>query len=390
MFPILTISGAPFARGQQYGQAAATLIRHSIASYARLFAYRRGLDWATIQAAALDYVPLLADAAAESLEEIRGIAAGAGCAFAEIVALNARTELMAGKRAIAAHPDYAAAMQRNRAAGVPQHADEPVALVAAGGDHGECTTLAALPQATAANETLLAQTWDWTGDQRAACVLLRIDAPGHPHVLTLTEAGIVAKIGLNAAGVGVSLNILSSAADGKIPGMPVHILLRRLLETSSVAEAINEAQRVPNGASSCITVADAAGHAVSLECTPSTVGIVPPHDGLLVHTNHCMDDSTRPGESELPPFTSTWPRYERAGERLASMKGEISRDGLMAILRDHDGGVNAICRHPDTALHPCERTESVTGVVLDLAAATMYVAPDVPCAVAFHPITLEK
>ena len=59
MFPELTIGGAPFERGQAYGAAVAPLVRHSIASYARLFATRRGLDWADSQAEAMRFAPLL-------------------------------------------------------------------------------------------------------------------------------------------------------------------------------------------------------------------------------------------------------------------------------------------------------------------------------------------
>src|SRR5512146_2434392 len=96
MFPEVSVAGAPYERGRAYGEAVAPLVRHSIASYARLFACRRGLDWAGSQAEAMRFAPLLAEVAPDLLEEMRGIADGAGRALPEIVALNVRTELMAG------------------------------------------------------------------------------------------------------------------------------------------------------------------------------------------------------------------------------------------------------------------------------------------------------
>jgi isopenicillin-N N-acyltransferase-like protein len=388
MFPLIRLSGAPYERGVQYGQATAALIRHSIASYARMFAYRRGLDWAATQQLALDYVSLLEEEAPAEMLEMRGIAEGSNLPLATIVALNVRTELNAGSRPLAgAHANYATAAATNRAAGVPEHAEVvPPTAAQAGYDPGECTTLAALPEATANRETLLAQTWDWSGDQRAACVLLQIEQPDGPRVLTLTEAGILAKIGMNSHGLAVTLNILASRHDGEQQGMPVHVLLRRLLNTASFREATAEIQRVRSAASSCITVASVQGELASFELTPPGVGIVEPVEGILAHTNHCVAAATRPYETPLPILSSSEPRYNRAGQLLADGRGTLDRAALIAILRDQSEGANSICRFPDLALHPCDRTESVAAVVFDLAARTMYVAADVPALVEFEPV----
>jgi isopenicillin-N N-acyltransferase like protein len=336
VFAQITIAGAPFERGQQYGAHAAKQVRHSVASYAALFAYRRGLSWAEAQAQALRFVPLLTDVVPELVEEMRGVAAGAGRAFGEIVALNARTELLAGALPGPAHPQHAAAVAQNRAAQVPEH--------------GECTTVAALPPATNDGATLLAQTWDWTGDQRAACVVLRIRPAGGPEALTVTEGGILAKIGLNSAGVAVALNILRSHADGADVGMPVHLLLRAMLGARSFDEAVALASRAPAGASSCVTVASDAGRAVSLEVTPGSVVQLVPERGLLAHTNHCLDSATQAGETPFDPQSSTVPRYERASALLAEAHGRIDAPMLMALLRDEVGAPlcrsNAPCTWP--------------------------------------------
>lgn len=374
MFPALTLSGAPRERGRQYGRAAAPLVRHSLASYARLFAFWRGLDWGTVRTMAERYLPALGEIAPHVLEEIRGIAEGAELPLADVLALNVRTELLAGQRRDTAHPSYTAAVARNRAAGLPEH--------------GECTTVAALPGATADGATLLAQTWDWSGDQRAACVVLRIAAPGRPDILTVTEAGIVAKIGMNSAGLAVSLNILASQSDGREPGMPVHVLLRMLLELESVADAQALAEQHRAAASSCVTAADSGGSAVSLEITPGGVGVIAPENGLLTHTNHCLLAETRSAECPLPAASSSLPRYDQASRLLAARRGRIDAEALIAVLRDHEGGAMAICRHPDPSIPAPNRVESVLGVVMEPGAGVMHLAADVPCLAPFETVSL--
>lgn len=395
MFPELTIVGAPYERGRQYGAAFAHLIRHSIASYARLFAHRRGLDWAASQAEALRYRPLLADLAPDLLEEMRGIADGARLQLAEIVALNVRTELMAGVGSGVLHPDGPAALARNRAAGVPEHPEaggrEGSDPASGGGrsDDGECTTAAAMGPATADGGVLLAQTWDWQGDQRAACVLLRIQAPGEPAVLTMTEAGIVAKIGVNSAGVAVSLNLLRSHADGREIGMPVHVLLRKMLQCRSFDEALALTGAAPAGGSSCVNLASTEGRLASLELTPGGVGVIAAEGGLLAHANHCTDALTMAGECPLEPVSTSRERSGRAWDLLRAGAGAIDVAALQAILRDHEGDPRCICRHPNMSLPAIDRGESVCGIVIDLGARVMHVAPDVPCTVAFTAVSLQ-
>jgi isopenicillin-N N-acyltransferase-like protein len=304
---------------------------------------------------------------------MRGIADGAGCHLLEVVALNARTELLAGVPA-GPHPAYEEAHARNRAAGVP-------ALT-------ECTTIAALPGATAGGATLLAQTWDWIGSQRDACVVLHIHEPDRPPIVTLTEAGIIAKLGINGAGVAVCLNILRSTSDGQRPGLPVHVLLRRALQTGSLSEARNLVEGTQAAASSCITIADDTGVAVSIELTPGGNSALEPRDGLLVHTNHCLAPTAQAGECVHDPASSTVPRYNRASELAWGQHGQIGSETLMHILRDREGAPLCICRRADPTLPAVQQRETVAGVVFDLRERVMHLAAGRPCDVEFVPVAV--
>ena len=204
MFPVLDVSGGAFERGRAHGRQARDRVERSLANYARLFAFY-GMPWTEARRRAADYRDVIGAFDASLLEEIEGIAQGSGRSVEEILALNARTEIL------------------------------PPAFLT-GADAGECTAIAVTPAGSATGGTLLAQNWDWVGAQREAMIVLRIPESDAPACLTLTEAGMLAKIGLNAVGLGVCLNILRSIFDGSQAGVPVHVLLRALLRRASVRD----------------------------------------------------------------------------------------------------------------------------------------------------------
>jgi isopenicillin-N N-acyltransferase like protein len=248
MFPIIRTFAQPdaYLAGQQYGSAARVRIAHSVKAYRALFA-SCGLDWAEACKKASAFEPIMQAIDPHSTQELRGIAQGSGFDFESILALNCRSELLSA--------DFLNSQITNL-----EHPGLP--------DFNECTSVAVQPKASAAGETWLAQNWDWMGGQREALVLLEGRGPAG-RFLTLTEAGMLAKIGLNEAGFAVGLNIIRSVNDGNRPGIAVHWLLRHLLGCTSIQQAhttIDQlAIRYGFGGSSNIICADASGAVASFE-----------------------------------------------------------------------------------------------------------------------------
>jgi isopenicillin-N N-acyltransferase-like protein len=411
MFPEVTVAGgSPYSRGKTYGSRVPELIERSIATYARLFAYRRGMDWAASQEEALTYLQVLQEGASEVLEEMRGIADGSGRKLSEILALNVRTELLAGHTAGHVHPGWQEALFANSlsTSGVPQSSpDDSGELLgssefaqasattrgeARAHDFGECTTAAAQPAATTMGATILAQTWDWQGDQRAACVLLRIYESGQPDILTCTEAGMVAKHGLNSEGVAIGLNMMRSKTDGQHVGMPIHVLMRKMLKakTFEEARAIPKAHR--SAASSCIVVACRDGNVAALEITPAGVAEVPAQNGRLVHTNHALHPDMTELACPIGASNSTRDRHQRASQLLmtgSGPDGKLHLDDFKAILSDHQGQPRCICRHPDKKVAAVDRTETVCALIFDLGVMGLHVAPHLPCSCQYETILLD-
>ena len=375
MFPLIEVYGSARERGQQHGSKARARIERAIGNYARLFAYC-GIDWQRAQRLGAGYRDIVGALDPALLAEIEGIAAGAGRRVDEILALNARTEILPPSYPGEPHPDRVRIAAANLKAGVP--------------DWGECTAVAVKPAQSASGATLLAQNWDWLGAQRSALVLLRVRGDDGASCLTLTEAGMLAKIGLNNHGFGVCLNIMRSADDGAHAGVPVHVLLRALLAREGVADAIAFAERLSFGASSNVLCADAAGETAALELSPRGLEVIRGADAALCHTNHFLAPASAQHQASLAPSLSTLPRLERMRALTGAHRGKFSVADLERMLRDEADGYLSICRSPDPALDAEVRIETVASVVMDLGRRVMHVAPDVPTRVDYLPVVLTE
>jgi isopenicillin-N N-acyltransferase-like protein len=294
-----------------------------------------------------------------------GIGEGAGIAVEEVYALNARTELL-----------YGASVRRVR----------PVSPDAVG---GACTAVGVLGPHTADGHLLLGQNWDWHPDQRDAMVLLATRDERGFAVLTLAEAGMLAKAGLNSAGLGVCVNMLGCDRDGlgasSVPGVPYHVLLRAVLEADSLSWAIRTACRTPRNASINLLVGQAGestvdGELIDLELVPGEVGWLNPVDGLITHANHL--ETGLPVHDTVKDWGGSSPfRSARARRLLAESAAarKVAEADLADVFRDHASFPSAICRHVDERDAPLERSETVYSLMLDLTERTMALAAGPPC-----------
>lgn len=344
MLPIISTKGTPGEVGFQFGSLGRELIRKNVQLYFRLFKHYGQLDRNQAIALAKRFIPVIQAFEPALLEEIKGIAEGAKLEFEEILALNARTELM--------YPDKLAT-------------------------GGECTALAALPEATASGETLLGQNWDWNPHLRETTVLLEIERTGQPNVVTLTEAGIVGKIGLNSAGLGTCLNILKSAV-GQV-GVPIHVLMRAILNCEIFGDAIRKITSMVRGSSNNCLIAHRDGMAMDFEMAPEAMDFLYPEKGVLVHTNHFTSDRLKPLDANLSQFPDTLLRFGRAKEKLLARTGKISIEDFKEILRDHFNFPDSICRHPDERDPEPERVQTVASIIMNLTRKELHISAGPPC-----------
>lgn len=385
-FPIITLPAAASAleRGRLYGLAAAAQIRHSVLTYAKLFA-TCGIDWAQAGQRARRYVPVITALDPALMDEMQGIAEGSGWHLDDILALNCRTEILPPNFLSDDKHSAEAALAANRRAGLPDwQPDQPLDPHL---QDGECTAMCVQGSVSEDGHTWFAQNWDWIGRQRAALVVLKTHSAQGRALTTLTEAGMLAKIGMNAAGFALGLNILRSVRDGVEPGVPVHIALRHLLGCDSVAHArarLTHLATLGFGAASNLPCADALGEVACFEIAPAGWAELKPENGVVVHTNHFMCSPLQGEQSPLGLALSSQPRLATATEHAAQTGLGFAK--LQAFLRDESDGFLSICRSPDPALPPEGRVESVAGILMNTHTRQMWIAPGVPSQVAFEAV----
>jgi isopenicillin-N N-acyltransferase like protein len=283
----------------------------------------------------------------ELVEELEGIAAGAGQDPLELLAVNARTELLAP------------------------------------GPASECSVIGRVGD----GRVELAQTWDWHPDLAPARVVVTTAAPDRPWFTTVTEAGILAKLGVGANGLACGLNFLGCSIDGGRGGVPIHILLRVLLER---CEGATDALALLLGAhvtaSSCVTVAAAEPGGVALfavELSPGGAGLVwPDDDGLLVHTNHFLNAPARGEDTDVVAYPGTLLRRRHLEHVL--------RAGMdpPRALAEHFPAGEPVCRHDIGEDAWADRRDTLLAIAVDPAAPSLRVAAGPPCRAPFETVAL--
>ena len=223
------------------------------------------------------------------------------------------------------------------------------------------------------------QTWDWHAELADGWLVWTIEHPGGRVVNTLTEYGIVGKIGVGGA-LGVHLNILHHARDGGPVGVPVHVVVRHLLDAArDVGHARDLAAAARVSASSALTLVGA-GAAVTAELHPGGPGIVHPDaHGMLLHANHFLAPDAAAGDRAHVDDPGSYGRLDDLRARLGE-RPPRDREAALAALCSHAGGYDAICCHPDPAAPPGDRWATLATVALDPAHGTLAVRAGGPCA----------
>ncbi|GAP92817.1 putative isopenicillin-N N-acyltransferase [Rosellinia necatrix] len=331
----INCTGTPYEIGVAHGRTARAEIAGSIDFYAGLFQSSCALPWPEVAREAARYVAPLEALAPRHLDEIRGIAHGAGVTFLDILALNVRTEIMFG---------------------LYTEAGDGFLRMPSDG----CTSLGWLASSGLSGppSSFLAQNWDWMVEQRPNLVVCRVEQPGVPAFAMATEAGIIGKIGLNAAGVGCCLNALKCRGVDAAK-LPIHFALRRVLESPSRAAAVEAIRAAGVAGSGHILVGDATGF-TGLECTSKWVKEIDMDGaGRVCHTNHLILD--RSGVEESNWLTDSPARLARLRE-LTALIADPTPEAIADVLRDTEGYPSSINRRQEGS----SVAETLFTIVMDL------------------------
>ncbi|BBY85706.1 C45 family autoproteolytic acyltransferase/hydolase [Mycolicibacterium tokaiense] len=352
--PVITVGGAAHERGLQYGRQAADRVQRTRSAYAEVYAHFATWEWDRVREEAQAFIDPIRAFHPDSLDEMAGIAEGAGLEFVDVLAMNLRTEIL-----------FAAKV---RASG----AELPPML--------ECTSFAARNSEGA---QLIGQTWDWLTFSADTVVLVESTPENGPAFMTVVEAGLLAKLGMNSAGLALATNALVTAADTGRPGIPYHVMLRALLDCRTPTEAATLLQSAHRSSSANYLFGTGEGLVVDAETRPGSYADiswgVPDDDGLLLHANHfTVAPAGTVNDVGAMLMADSLFRLQRV-RRLARESPQCGVEQWKNILSDHAGSPAGICCHPDPGTHSMDQWTTATGAIFEPADRRAHISVGNPC-----------
>ena len=319
MLPIIFIKGCAEERGFQHGQKLRQEIHQVIQFYQQIF-QKNPED---IFREAAHFQVKIKEYNDKYAQEIEALAEGAQVNPLWIYALNSRTEILSYY---------------------------PV----------ECTSI--YFQKTG----ILGQNWDWAQPLESLIVLMKIQLTNGHKILMLTEPGIIGKIGMNSRGLGVCLNLLM--INQKLTGVPIHILLRSVLDSETITDAKNQLKKAGLGQASSILIGTGIGECLNLEFAGDELFYLEPDQQVLIHTNHFLASSINPPSGM---FRRSYLRLKTLKNKLRK-ESDFSLEKMQKILLDRSNQESPI--HQPYIHYPVlGDLGTISTVIMDLKNLTMYI-----------------
>jgi isopenicillin-N N-acyltransferase-like protein len=309
------------------------------------------LNWNGAQIQARKYIPFAEERYPQYIDEMEGIAEGAGVSFDDVAVVNAL---------------------------------EAVTIDAL--HLSKCTSMAVNEQRTADGHVLLAHNEDWLPEDEPDVYLIHASPDDEPTFLAMTYGALLPNIGFNAFGI-------AQACDSVYPndsriGIPRVIASRAVLGARTPGDAIRHMLIPRRAAGYNHLLVHASGEIYSVEVSAKRFAIIYANDGYLVHTNHYLDPNMQAIEDEPDELISTRIRYFRA-TRLLAKTAQHTVKSLQKIQSDHINFPNSICNHAEEDMDPLDREKTVNSMIIDLTARVMHIAWGNPCVNPYHAFYLD-
>jgi isopenicillin-N N-acyltransferase like protein len=340
--PFFDVAGSYREIGRQVGEGARDHVTALVARYEHDFETLGGMTFAAaVELTQTTYLPAARTFGPELIDQLEGMAEGAGVPFEALFVLNCGEELTCP-------PDPE-----------PEH----------------CTSLAIVSR----GRHIAAHNEDWYAGDAEHIIVVRATLPGGRRYLSATAAAYLPFTGMTSAGMACSANTLY-ALDFTNGGVPNQLLCASLLHCADLESVRARIAYAARGRGSNHLLLDVHDRIWDMETSASewrmTVG-----EGWYVHTNHYI-------EPEMERFEGN--TSEGSRKRLARA-GELMRAGLarradpvelaIDVLRDHqnDDLHMSICCHPDDSEPEPLREMTTASMVWDLDQRRMSVCAGPPC-----------
>ncbi|OLS27091.1 MAG: hypothetical protein HeimC3_05580 [Candidatus Heimdallarchaeota archaeon LC_3] len=339
IFPVINIKGDAEEIGFQIGSKISDRIRKALDFYKILWQKDEEIILKEVQ----HFKKHINDFDSNYGAEIEGIARGANIDADWIYALNARSEILT-------------------------NIAETI---------NECTAI------SCKHLGISGQNWDWSQELEPLSVILRIENTSRNNIiLMMTEPGIIGKIGLNNAGVGVCLNFMHGGSK-ELRGVPIHIILRAVLDCPSLESSLDKIKHALLGKEANILITDAKGNNIDIEFHNTRVLYPDISINPYIHTNHYLKEEIIIDKKDL---SSSFARHEKATE--LALKNEIKTiQDIKNILLNTDNSELPICRKyvPDPLIR---NVGTIASIIMDHRNLQMHITKGNPIENPFETINV--
>ena len=359
--PFFTIQGkTPRERGADYGSQCRELIHGVLERYITFFnSGHAAVSWDDAREISKKFVPFIKAYSPELLEELEGVAEGSGASFDELLTLNSRSEAMTLVRR--------------------EKSDEE--------ELDGCSSVAVLPEASADGHTILAQNWDTYTWQEYGTVILQVMKDDGADMMIVTEAGQLARYGMNQAGLALGVNSLHKTWNTKVFGVPSVFVRRKFLEQDRYVDAVNKIFGAESMLPMYYAAACGAGDAMGFEKLERGQLVLYPENGLISHSNHIKHPKYG---YQVDALGGTLYRDRRILRHLAPKVGAITREDIIEAFKDHFGFPFSVCRHGDERKKELDKISTLGCIVMDATDKRLWACKGTPCCGQFREYAWDR
>jgi isopenicillin-N N-acyltransferase like protein len=248
----------------------------------------------------------------ELMDELRGMAEVTGLSLGELIVNNGFTDFI--------DVVYALGEEKKQ----PEKVSD------------NCTAFLVSNELAADGKGMYGQTWDMHATATPYVMLLHGKPENAPAFLSFTITGCVGMIGMNEHGIAVGINNLLGG-DGQI-GVTWPFVIRKILMQNNIEDALKCIIEAKLAGAHNYMLMDKYGNGYNVEAMSSR-HYIEKLETSLVHTNHCVMETTRQVERErhADSMASSKARLARGHQLLDDTS--ITPEKLMALTRDEE----AIC-----------------------------------------------
>ena len=343
-YKVLDVSGSPRERGFKYGSHHAALIKRLLdAHYDFYSTYLKTTREEAVRSAS-KYVEPTRRYSDDIVQELQGMAEGAGLKLDEIMMIAAFNEVF--------YPKLAKA----------------------------CTSFAVRDGATSDGLTYVGQNNDegidpWLdGD---CTTLTRFNQKDAPNALIYTYAGAPAMMGINSAGLSLCINALGF--DEPKIGVPMLCVVREVFNQKDIDGAVKAIERADRAFALNFVMGTTKGIA-NIEANPMKV-VTTRSDDALYHANHylfCPVEGFSEAKSDEYRRNSTH-RCDRMEALIESSKGKLNLPVLEGFLRDHENHPDTICAHVNQKRTRAHWSRTLDGMIYVPEKREAWIAHGNPC-----------